>query len=297
MYRRTFLKTSSLACMAGIAKPAMAAKPGLGKDGKIRPAISLNAYSFTRPLLAHEMSLEELFQFAAETGFMGVDLTAYYIPDYPEVPDDQTLFDIKRMALLKGLAITGTGVRNDFTFADPEKRASEIQLVKDWVVAAAKLGAPYVRVFAGKESPEGHTRDEIKSWVTTAFQECADFASSHGVMVTFQNHNDFIVAADDIIDIMEGVHSEWFGFMLDIGSLPVPNPYSDIEKLIRYAVTWQVKENVKTNEGSVPTDFPRLMKIVNEHNYHGFFPLETLGDGDPRKKVQALYKLVMDSML
>ena len=48
---------------------------------------------------------------------------------------------------------------------------------------------------------------------------------------------------------------------------------------------------------SIPTDFPRLMKIVNEHNYHGFFPLETLGEGDPRKKVQALYKLVMDSML
>jgi len=297
MYRRTFLKTSSLACMAGAARPAMATRPGLGKDGKIRPAISLNAYSFTRPLLAHEMSLEELFQFAAETGFMGVDLTAYYIPGYPEVPEDKILFDIKRMALLKGLAITGTGVRNDFTLANPEKRAAEIQLVKDWVVAAAKLGAPYVRVFAGKESPEGHTRDEIKSWIVEGFQECADFASYYGVMVTFQNHNDFIVTRKDIVDIIEQVQSDWFSFMLDIGSLPVPDPYQDIEKLIRYAVTWQVKENVKTDEGSVPTDFPRLMKIVNEHNYHGFFPLETLGEGDPRKKVQALYKLVTESML
>ena len=294
MYRRTFLKTSSLACMAGFAKPV---KPGLGKDGKIRPAISLNAYSFTRPLLAHEMNLKELFQFAAETGFMGVDLTAYYIPGYPEVPEDKTLFDIKRMALLQGLAITGTGVRNDFTSADPELRVKEIDLVKNWIVAAAKMGAPYVRVFAGRESPEGHTRDEIKTWIIQAFQECADFASSYGVMVTFQNHNDFIVATEDIIDIIEGVHSEWFGFMLDIGSLPVPDPYKDIEKLIRYAVTWQVKENIKTNEGSVPTDFARLMKIVNEHNYQGFFPLETLGEGDPREKVKALYKKVMENMI
>lgn len=297
MYRRTFLKTSSLAYMAGYVKPAMAAKQGLGKDGKVRPAISLNAYSFNRPLLAHEMSLEELFQFAAETGFMGVDLTAYYIPGYPEVPEDKILFEIKRMALLKGLAITGTGVRNDFTSADPEVRAKEMDLVKNWIVAAAKMGAPYVRVFAGRESPEGHARDEIKSWVKTALQECADFASAYGVMVTFQNHNDFIVTADDIIDIMEGVHSEWFSLMLDIGSLPVPDPYIDIERLIRYAVTWQVKENVKTSEDSVPTDFPRLMKIVNEHSYQGFFPLETLGEGDPIKKVQALYKLVTESML
>jgi sugar phosphate isomerase/epimerase len=297
MYRRTFLKTSSLACIAGVTGPAMAARPGLGKNGKIRPAISLNAYSFTRPLLAHEMSLEELFQFAAETGFMGVDLTAYYIPGYPEVPEDKILFDIKRMALLKGLAITGTGVRNDFTLADPENRVAEIQLVKDWVVAAAKLGAPYVRVFEGKESPEGHTRAEIKSWIVEGFHECADFASAYGVTIVFQNHNDFIVTREDIVDIIERVHSDWFSFMLDIGSLPVPDPYKDIEKLIQYAVTWQVKENVKTTEGSVPTDFPRLMKIVNENNYYGFFPLETLGEGDPGKKVQALYKLVMESML
>lgn len=294
MYRRTFLKTSSLACMAGFAKPE---KPGMGEDGKIRPAISLNAYSFNRMLLDNKMSLKELFQFTAETGFMGVDLTAYYIPGYPEVPEDKTLFDIKRMALLQGLALTGTGVRNDFTSADPEIRAKEIDLVKNWIVAAAKLGAPYVRVFAGGDSPEGHTRDEIKSWVIDALQECADFASSYGVMVTFQNHNDFIVATEDIIDIMERINSEWFGLMLDIGSLPVPDPYKDIEKLIRYAVTWQVKENVTTNEGSVPTDFARLMKIVNEQNYQGFFPLETLGEGDPRKKVPVLYKQVTENMI
>ena len=294
MYRRTFLKTSSLACMAGFAKPE---KPGMGEDGKIRPAISLNAYSFNRMLLDNKMSLKELFQFTAETGFMGVDLTAYYIPGYPEVPEDKTLFDIKRMALLQGLALTGTGVRNDFTSADPEIRAKEIDLVKNWIVAAAKLGAPYVRVFAGGDSPEGHTRDEIKSWVIDALQECADFASSYGVMVTFQNHNDFIVATEDIIDIMERINSEWFGLMLDIGSLPVPDPYKDIEKLIRYAVTWQVKENVTTNEGSVPTDFARLMKIVNENNYQGFFPLETLGEGDPRKKVPVLYKQVTENMI
>ena len=294
MYRRTFLKTSSLACMAGFAKPE---KPGMGEDGKIRPAISLNAYSFNRMLLDNKMSLKELFQFTAETGFMGVDLTAYYIPGYPEVPEDKTLFDIKRMALLQGLALTGTGVRNDFTSADPEIRAKEIDLVKNWIVAAAKLGAPYVRVFAGGDSPEGHTRDEIKSWVIDALQECADFASSYGVMVTFQNHNDFIVATEDIIDIMERINSEWFGLMLDIGSLPVPDPYKDIEKLIRYAVTWQVKENVTTNEGSVPTDFARLMKIVSEQNYQGFFPLETLGEGDPRKKVPVLYKQVTENMI
>jgi hypothetical protein len=105
------------------------------------------------------------------------------------------------------------------------------------------------------------------------------------------------VATEDIIDIMEKVRSEWFGLMLDIGSLPVPDPYKDIEKLIRYAVTWQVKENVKTDEDNVPTDFGKLMKIVSEQKYQGFFPLETLGEGDPRRKVPVLYKEVTENMI
>jgi sugar phosphate isomerase/epimerase len=293
MYRRTFLKTSSLACLSGYTRPGL---PGKENDGKIRPALSLNAYSFNQPLLNHEISLRELFRFAAQTGFMGVDLTAYYIPGYPEVPVDEKLFEIKRMAFLQGLALTGTGVRNDFTLADAEKRGKEIELVRNWIIAAAKLGAPYVRVFAGRESPEGHTREEIKSWVIEAFQECADFASAYGVTVVFQNHNDFIVATEDIIDIMERVDSAWFGLMLDIGSLPVPDPYREIERLIPYAVTWQVKENVQTDEGSVPTDFGKLMQIVDEHEYQGFFPLETLGEGNPRSKVRELFKNVSDNM-
>lgn len=294
MYRRTFLKSSSLACLSGFGRPESFGK---GEDGKIRPAISLNAYSFNRQLLNNEMSLKELFDFAARTGFMGVDLTAYYIPGYPEVPADETLFEIKRMAFLKGLALTGTGVRNDFTLADTAKRGKEIDLVKHWIMAAVKLGMPYVRVFAGRETPEGHSREEIKGWVIEAFRECADFASAYGVMVVFQNHNDFIVSTDDIMEIMEHVDPAWFGLMLDIGSLPVPDPYQAIQRLIPYAVTWQVKENVQTDEGSVPTDFGKLMKIVHDQQYQGFFPLETLGEGDSYRKVRDLYHQVMESMI
>ena len=198
------------------------------------------------------------------------------------------------MAFRLGLCISGTGVRNNFTLADPEKRAKEIELVKNWVIAASKMGAPHVRIFAGKQSTEGHSREEIKSWIIEAFQECADFASAHGVMIAFQNHDDFIVSSGDIIDIMEGVDSEWFGLMLDIGSLPTDDPYAEIEKLIPYAITWQVKENLKTSGASIPTDFEKLISIVDKSNYQGYFPLETLGEGDPREKVKTLYKLVTD---
>jgi sugar phosphate isomerase/epimerase len=294
MYRRTFLKTTTLASLSSMAKPALASN---GEDGKIRPALCLNAYSFNRLLRNGEMSLAELFHFAAETGFRGVDLTAYYIPGYPDVPEDKVLFGIKKMAFRYGITITGTGVRNDFTLADPSARAKEIEHVKNWVVAAGKLGAPHVRMFDGREKPDTPSHEQIKSWVIEAFRECAGFAASQGVMVTYQNHNDFITETGEIIEIMQAVKSEWFGLMLDIGSIQSDNPYADIEKLISYAVTWQVKENVKTANGEEPTDFGKLVKIVHEHKYRGYFPLETLGEGDPHAKVRKLYKQVAENLV
>ncbi|MEN8228430.1 MAG: sugar phosphate isomerase/epimerase family protein [Bacteroidota bacterium] len=296
MQRRLFLKTSSIALAGagGIQHTHTQCKKGLGKDrGNI--TLALNAYSFNKPLLDGRMSLEELFRLARKTGFAGVDLTAYYIQGYPEVPEDKVLFKIKKMAFRLGLAISGTGVRNNFALSNPIEHADNIDLVKQWIVAASKLGAPHVRVFAGRGSDADNSRKTVKAQVIEAFQECADFGSHHGVMVVFQNHFDYIKSTQEVVEILDAVQSEWFGLMLDIGSIPGPDPYPDIEKLIPYAASWQVKEQMKSGNGTVPTDFGRLMKIVHDQQYHGYFPLETLGEGDPEKKVEALYQEVIQT--
>lgn len=312
MKRRNFLNAALLSGIGGLAIPATAAlrSPSPSPTGqpanvppresagnaKIKPRICLNAYSFNARLRSGEVTLEEMFRFAAATGFSGIDLTAYYIPEYPMVPKDNILFDIKKMAFRYGIGITGTGVRNDFTLPVANDRAKEVQLVKNWIIAASKMGAPHVRVFAGKSSPEGYSRKEVKSWIIEGFRECAAFGAKHGVMVAFQNHDDFIVYTPDIIDIMEAVPSDWFGLMLDIGSLPVADPYREIEKLIPYAITWQLKEYVKTDGVPQPTDFGRLIKIIKQKGYEGYLPLETLGEGDPFEKVARLYSHVNAEM-
>lgn len=290
MLRRSFLKTSSVA-LVGMGGIQTIHVENRGKD-QINPTLSLNAYSFNKPLLNGEMGLDELFLFAVQTGFKAVDLTAYYIPGYPEVPEDEVLFGIKKMAFRLGLSISGTGVRNDFTVPDARELDDHINLVKNWIVAASRLGAPLVRVFVGRQSPAGISRDAIKTQVIRAFRECSDFAAEYGVMVAFQNHNDFIKSTAEVLEIVKAVDSEWFGLMLDIGSIPGPDPYVDIAQLIPYAITWQVKEKVMTAHGAVSTDFAKLIQIVTRHQYHGYFPLETLGEGNPRKKVKALFQAV-----
>lgn len=48
----------------------------------------------------------------------------------------------------------------DLALEIPEKRNDQILLVKDWVIAAAKMGAPNVRVSAGRNNPPGHSREK-----------------------------------------------------------------------------------------------------------------------------------------
>jgi len=255
---------------------------------------SLNAYSFNKALLEEGMSLDKLFIFAAQAGFTAVDLTAYYIPGYPEVPEDQTLYEIKRDAFRTGISFSGTGVRNDFTVSGEEALAKEIDHVKQWIVAASKLGAPNIRIFDGKAISAGDGASPIHQQVVDAFRECSRFGARHGVNVAFQNHHDFLISTKEIINIIQKVDSEWFGLMLDTGSVVGPDPYREIEKLLPYAVTWQVKERIRVGEGNEALDVKRLINLLHKHQYHGFLPLETLGEGDPRVKVRALYKKVAD---
>ncbi len=293
MQRRQFLHMTSALPLAGTTV-TFGKEENLPREDieRIPVSLCLNAYSFNSLLINGEMSLEQLFRFAKDTGFQGVDLTAYYIPGYPDVPADEVLYNIKRTAFRLGLALTGTGVRNNFTLADPEQRKQEKQLVKNWVIAASKLGIPHVRIFDGTAKPKGYSREEITDWLIDDMKECAAFGGRHGVMICYQNHNNFTTNAAQAIEIIERVDSEWFGLMLDTGSLLEGDAYQEIERLIPYAVTWQVKEMINKGGAKVKTDFARLMQIVRRSGYRGYFPLETLGEGDPFQKVRALCRQV-----
>ncbi len=256
---------------------------------------SLNAYSFNSPLTKGEMNLDQLLEFCAVTQFDAVDITAYYFPRYPEVPSDEYLYHIKQKAFLLGLEISGTGVRNDFTDPHPDKRKASVELVKKWIIAAEKLGAPVIRVFSGTADTKGLPRQKVVDYMVTDLKECAEFGKSHGVVVAIQNHNDFIKTADQAIEVIKRVNSNWFGLILDIGSFRT-DPYKEIAQTIPYAVNWQLKETLFVNGVEQKTDLDRLMKIIKESGYRGYLPIETLGKGDPKVKVPLFLNEVREAM-
>jgi sugar phosphate isomerase/epimerase len=223
-----------------------------------------------------------MMDFCAEHGFEGLDLTAYYLPGYPAVPSDDYLFKLKRKCHQIGLELSGTGCRNDFVFADKSARDREIQLVKNWVDATAKLGAPVLRVFAGKSDLPGYSWQEISNWVVESLKECTEYASKKGVIIGIQNHHDFIKTADQVIDIIQRVNSPWCGLILDVGSFRDKEVYSEIKKAIPYAINWQLKETVFSGKTEIPIDLKKTFEIIKESNYRGYIPIETLRKDDPK---------------
>ncbi|MVM29946.1 TIM barrel protein [Spirosoma sp. HMF4905] len=297
--RRAFFRiaVASLPLAAITEQPLLAAATtGTGKAKNLK--LSCNLYSFNEPLMSGQMTLEQVLTFCAELGFDAVDPTAYYFPNYPALPEDNYVYQIKRKAFRLGLDISGTGVRNDFTLPDPGRRKAEVALVNKWTDLAARLGAPVLRVFAGigKELPANYNREEVTGWVVDAIRECTAYAAQKGIMIVVQNHADFIQTADHVLDIVRRVNSDWLAVNLDIGSFKLGDPYEQIARVAPYAATWQLKENLFVDGREVETDLNKIMQIVRNSGYRGYLPIETLGKGDPREKVPVFYEKVKKAL-
>jgi len=296
--RRDFLKT--LAIVPAIPALSSFTLPDIReKQDKLshKFKLSLNLYSFNQLLSEGKIDLFDMLLFCAQHNFDAIDPTGYYFPGYPTPPSTEYINEFKREAFLLGLDISGTGVRNDFSNPDPVMRNADINLIKQWVEVAAKMGAPNLRIFAGTNPHEGFSRDQVFKWMAHDIRTCCDYGKEFGVIIAIQNHNDFIRTAADVDRIFEMVDSDWLGLNLDIGSYRQEDPYKEIEKNIEKAVTWQIKEKIWIEGKETPVDFSKLFKIIKKVGYRGYLPLETLGAGDPYQKVPLLLNEVRRCMI
>ena len=83
--------------------------------------------------------------------------------------------EFKRNAFLLDLDISGTGVRNDFADPDKETRESSVKMIEAWVIAAAKLGIPNLRVFAGTHDRKVFHHHQVFEWMAKDLKSCCEF--------------------------------------------------------------------------------------------------------------------------
>jgi sugar phosphate isomerase/epimerase len=304
--RRTFFRRLASASCAAVALPSLkssAALEPMKRVGGPYLKTGLNVYSFLELLTANGtdpskgLDLFAVCDFAAKQNFDAVDLTGYFFPGYPKAPDDRYINRMKRYTHDLGLDISGTGVRNDFATADKEVRSAGVQLTKEWIEVAARLGAPTIRVFAGPQSPHkdwqsassGAKREDVEGWMADSLRDCAEHGEKFGVTVAVQNHGDFLSTGEEHLSLLKRVDHDWCRALVDTGKYFTEDPYADIAILVPHAANWQIKETLRSRTDSPRTDFKKLVKIIRDGGYRGYLPIETLSmrrkDYDPHVEV------------
>ena len=235
------------------------------------------------------ITLIQVLEFAAKNKFDGFDATAYFFPGYPERPTDAYIDQLKKRAADLGVGISGTGVRNNFTTADAAVRAEGVQHIKEFVEVAAHLGAPVIRVFADTQMRAqnwqsvsgGKSRAEVQKYIADALRQCAEHGAKYKVKIGVQNHGDFLATGEQLMTLIKAVDNPWCGPIVDTGYFKTPDPYVDIALVAPHAVNWQIKQSPLGEDSEVPTDLPKLLRIIRKSGYSGYLPIETLS---PRGK-------------
>lgn len=270
--------------------------------------VSLELYSFNVNLNASikgrkgapPIDTISAIKWAKSAGFDAVDVTAYYLPGYdnntmPTLPTAQIMqyaAQIKALTKQLGLAISGTGVFNDF--ADPTRVALDVKRTEFWIDVAAAMGAPILRVFSGAVPSDINQLGWAaiaQNRIVPALQQVAAYGASKGVKIGLQNHGDMTATAAQTIQIDKWVNNPNLVLIDDTGYFrPFQATtglnydwYSDIAAVLPYAGSLYAKLKPAGEDTSGPLmDFTKLFTSMRASGYQGDIPLERLwGKTDP----------------
>ncbi|MBM82303.1 MAG: xylose isomerase [Planctomycetaceae bacterium] len=298
--RRDFFKASILGTAAATlaANEVSAASPPK-RNGHSHMKLSLAGYSFNRFLPKSwtsetikdaEMTYDDFFHFCAEHNFDGCEPTAYYFPK--EVTNDY-LMHVKQLSFRLGLDISGTAIGNDFCLPEGEKRDAQLKMCRDWIDRAATMGAPVIRIFAGKV-PKGDNEQAAIERCVAGINECLEYAATKGVFLALENHGGITSTPAQMMRIIDAVKdSPWFGVNLDGGNFRTDDPYRDLAVIAPYAVNAQVKVQVTRDGKKEHADLGRVVKILKDADYRGYVVLE-YEEREPHKEIPMYAKKLRD---
>ena len=266
---------------------------------------SLNLYTFNQNLNAWlgnssgapALDTKSCIEWAAKAGFDAVDITCYYIPGYsntamptrPEAEIVKYARELRRLCEKKHIAISGTGIQNNFADPNAARRATDIERIKFWIKIAHEMGAPVIRIFAGP--PPADIRREgwekiARERIAPAVQEVADFARDHypSVKIGLQNHGGMLATANQVIQTLAWIDRDNVGIINDTGfyrdfmSTDARNYdwYRDIALVLPYTTNFQLKKKPAGAETSIPMDFLRVARDIRMSPYRGYIPIELL---------------------
>jgi len=255
-------------------------------------------YSFNRPARAGQVTIESFLDYCGEIGLDGVDLLSYYWVDQA-VEIERVPGWLRRNHL--GLAAYAVG--NNFVQADPELRAAQVQMVKDGIDIAARLGAPVLRVFGGSRPRAGSgvtSMEEALQMATDGLGACVSSAARVGVVLGVENHGGVPGTAAELDRVLGAINSPFVRCTLDTGNfLGVgDDPVTATREVARWVSHVHLKdvrsstaadgvtqrENVPLGDGNIA--LAEIFQILHDIHYDGYVSIEYEGQADPRASVK-----------
>lgn len=275
MQRRLFITRSTSVALVLGAAPVLGIEPFERKSpGRLR--LSLAAYSLRKYLAPkadepHKMDLFDFVDFCRAQGLAGAELTSYYFPN--DVTDDY-LLRLKRHCHMQGVTISGGAIRNDFCSQDPAAVEADLAHTRLWVDRYALLGAPAIRIFAGKEIANEKLSETLSRCAKVCERAC-EHAKQKGVFLALENHGGVTARAEGLLEIVKQVNSSAFGVNFDSGNFrTTDDPYAELAMIAPYAVNAQIKVEIHAAGKTQQTDLARVLKVLRDAGYSGWVALE-----------------------
>jgi sugar phosphate isomerase/epimerase len=157
--------------------------------------------------------------------------------------------------------------------ADPAERTASLAQIKKWIDVTDRLGAPHLRVFAGK-LPQGSSLPEAVTWVVETMKAASDYSGKKGIMLGLEDHVGVSQSADVCLEIMHRVNSPYAGINIDISHFVATagqDSYAQIAACIPYATNTHIRN--KFDDGSL-IDMDRVWKMFADAGFKGYMSYE-----------------------
>jgi sugar phosphate isomerase/epimerase len=283
----------SLATAGAAATTAHAIDP-IRRQGRSLLKLSLAAYSFRAVLnLSRKpptMTFDGFIDLAATLPFDAVELTEYYFPE----TTPRYLAGLKGRCTRLGLDVSGTAIRTDFCINDGTRHKQQIEHCRRWVEHTSRLGGKTIRIFGGTVA-KNDTEERARRQCIEAIQECSEYAGQFGIYLALENHGGITGTSEQMLALVRGIKSDWFGVNLDTGNFRTKNPYADLERLVRYAIVTQIKTEIQRERMKAEeADLKRLIQMLRTANYRGYVVLEYEAAEDPKTAVPRYARILRE---
>ena len=265
-FDRTFLAFTAFA-LGGCASP-----------GRKKPLfdISLAEWSLNKALFGGKLDHLDFPKAARQDyGIHGIELVNQFM--MKKAKDQVYLAEFKKRADGEGVKILLIMCDDEGELGDPDakKRLQAVENHYKWADAAKFFGCHSIRVNAYSKG----TPDEQRERVADGLHRLATFGAKLGLNVIVENHGGLSSRGEWLASVMRKVNLPNCGTLPDFGNFEDYDRYKAVAEMMPFAKAVSAKAHDFDAQGNcVETDYRRMLKIVLDAGYRGYFGIEYEGE-------------------